>query len=151
MPDDSDKNQWVKRVLGVALRGDAPAPPPEKLLPLWIEAKEKIDDCIGKLQQEFLATEDEDLKAIVDMGLYGVTEGENVHLMAALREADANPTPDTMSDLLDAVEDYESFLDGARIVTLLEDENAFTPVPFKKVLKPALARIGHIAEAFARA
>ena len=135
----AEQAAWVERVLGVKA-GDAAraAGPWTQVMPIWRDAKETVDGDITKLQAKLKATGDDDLEQIAEYGLYGATTGEAVRLMAALRDADAqNGAPDARAKLADAVDDYRSFLDGAPIVDLLE-ENDWQNVPLRRVLGKAL-------------
>src|SRR5271168_3178058 len=96
MPDSPAKQDWVLRVLGIALPPLAPAAPttaptappprPPDLLPLWVAAKEQMDSAISQLQDALKATGDADLQQIAEFGLHGVTRNQNVQMMVALRE-----------------------------------------------------------------
>jgi len=130
---------WVERVLGIRAGGAArPAGPWTQVLPIWRDAKETVDRDITRLQASLKAVGDDDLDQIAEYGLYGVTTGEAVRLIAALHDADAKGgAPDARAKLSRALEDYRGFLDGAPIVDLLE-RNDWHPVPLRKVLGGAL-------------
>jgi hypothetical protein len=141
MANPAEQAKWVERVLGFSL----PPPPAAArkrpaLLPVWVAAKDRVDGAIGKLQDELRSREDEALDAIVNFGLYGVTTGQSVALMAALRDADAAGTPEAYAKAVDAVVDFREYLEGAPIVGLLEN-NPFAPVPLRATLNPVLAAL----------
>lgn len=142
---DAAQQAWVLRVLGIG--GEAtPGGPRPKLLPIWMEAKETVDAGIDKLQSALRAEADEDLEQIAEFGLFGASEGENVRLMVALREADGG-NPKGLEKVLDAVEDYEAFLDGAPIIDLIEDNPFGVKVPLRQTLGAALKELRSLASA----
>jgi hypothetical protein len=141
---DERQREWIARVLGVACgEGLASAPRP-KLLPIWVAAKDEIDSAITRLQEALVATRDDDLLQIAEYGLYGATGGENVALMAALREADAGDD-EALQRVRDAARDYQAFLAGAPMVQLVEENPFGVPVPLRKRLGDALAELERLA------
>jgi hypothetical protein len=144
---EASQDDWVRRVLGVdidAATGKSAAPRP-KLLPIWVQAKEKADIGIGKLQDALREFDDDDLETIREFGLYGASTGEAVGLMAALREADGQGSEAAYDKVVDAVEEFRDFLDGATIVDLMESNPFGVQVPLRSVLGPALKDIARIA------
>jgi len=123
MADDQAGREWVQRVLGVALSGAGGTGRKASFLAIWRDAKESVDAAIGALAGELRATGDPDLERIAEFGLFGLTEGEGVALMAALREADANPAR-AQGRLTGAIGKYREFLAGSQVVTLI-DRNPF--------------------------
>ncbi len=146
MSDSTDRNDWISRVLGFDLGAGKTAGPAPKLLPIWIDAKERVDVSIGKLQDALRAAADDDLNQIAEFGPYGVTEGESVRLMVALREADSG-AEGGRAKVLDAVDDYRDVLDGAPIVDLLENNAFGVVVPLRKTLGAALSELERLAAA----
>ncbi len=146
MSDTTEQRDWIKSVLGIDLSAGKTVGPRPKLLPIWIDAKERVDTSIGKLQDALRAADDDDLAQIAEFGLYGVTEGESVRLMVALREADSG-AEDGREKVLDAVSDYRDFLDGAPIVDLLENNAFGVVVPLRKTLGTALSELERLAAA----
>ena len=140
MAGTTEQADWIHRVLKVAVAGAGKTAwtPKGPLLPIWVAAKESADDGIGKLQDALRGQDDDDLNTIVEFGLYGATTGQAVKLMAALRNADAQPSPGTYSKVADAVEDFRDFLDGAPIVDLIEENPFGVAVPLRRTLLPAL-------------
>jgi hypothetical protein len=149
MPDSLAKQDWVLRVLGVALppltvtapttAPTAPAPRPADLLPLWVAAKEQVDSAISQLQDALKTTGDVDLQQIAEFGLHGVTRNQNVQIMAALREMAAG-TPAGPEKLAAAVDDFRELLAGP-LPDLLEDTPFGVTVPLRTILRPALDRL----------
>lgn len=148
MADDTNKWDWMQRVLGVS--GETPrapaAGPRPKLSPIWMEAKEEVDAGISRLQDALRQTADDDLLQIAEYGLYGATQGESVKLMAALRVADGG-SDEGLAKVLDAVSDYRDFLDGAPIVELIEDNPFGVKVPLRRTLGAALDELERLASA----
>lgn len=123
MATDAEKRSWVLQVLGIDPARLAGAPTRGGYLAIWRDAKESVDDALSALQKRLRATGDPDLVRIAEFGLYGASDGENVALMAALREAEADP--DNAADILaDAIEDYRDFLADSDAITLI-DRNPF--------------------------
>lgn len=138
---DDEKDAWVSRVLGITL-GAAPAAAQTgvsaPLLPLWTAAKDRADAGIAQLQAALRAADDDDLEQIAEFGLFSVTQGQAVKLIAALLEADAAPSPATHGKLRTALDNYRDFLDGAPIVDLVEDNPFGVSVPLRATLGAAL-------------
>jgi hypothetical protein len=145
MSDSPEKRAWITRVLGFSFAktqgGGRPRP---KLLPIWMDAKERVDSGIEKLQHALRDADDEDLAQIAEFGLYGATEGETVRLMAALREADTG-ADGALDKLREAVSDYRDFLEGAPIVDLIEDNPFGVAVPLRHTLGAALDELERAA------
>jgi hypothetical protein len=144
---DNAKQEWVRRVLGVAIAsgpGGGEWMPSTPLLPIFVEAKETVDQGIGKLQDKLRELEDDDFDQIVEFGLYGATTGQTVELMAALRDAGRGGER-ARQRLVDAVHDYQDFLEGAPIVDLIEDNPFGVPVPLRRTLGDALKELERLA------
>lgn len=119
----------------------------EPLLPIWLEAKEQADQGIGRLQDTLRQVDDEDLNTIVDYGLYGATTGQSVKLMAALRDADHEGSPEALANVLRAVDAFRDFLAGAPIVDLIEENEFGVNVPLRQTLGAALDQLERLATA----
>ncbi len=153
MADETAKQDWVLRVLGVDIAagapgtgGAAPTGPRPRLTPIWIDAKEEVDAGISQLQNALRNTGDEDLEQISEFGLFGASSGENVALLTALREADSG-AEDGLEKVRDAVADYEDFLAGAPIIDLIENNPFCVAVPLRKTLGAALKELEKLAKA----
>lgn len=147
MASERTKKEWVSTVLQVDFgprRATAPGPRP-KLLPIWTDAKDRADAFIGKLQDALREQEDDDLTSIAEFGLYGVTTGQAVRLMAALRDADSKGSVEAYEAVREMVEDYQDYLDGAPIVDLVENNPFGVPVPLRATLEPALDELERLA------
>lgn len=145
MTTDPGKDTWVRTVLGVVVDPNAPAGPRDKLLPIWMSAKETADAGIDALQTALRDRDDEDLDAIAEYGLYGATTGQAVRLIAALRDADGAGTVGAYAKVRNAVDDFRDFLDGAPIVELMENNPFGVQVKLRATLGPALEQISRIA------
>ncbi|MDE2007213.1 MAG: hypothetical protein KGI51_11645, partial [Rhodospirillales bacterium] len=120
-----EKRAWVARVLGV--RMPVPGGPRAEgpMLPMWLDAKDRVDGAIGKLQSALRGFKDPDLDRIAEMGLNGVTGRASVGLMVALREADAPGAGEGQRrKLATAVAAYRAFLSDSPVVGLI-DANPF--------------------------
>jgi hypothetical protein len=147
MPDAASQ-EWVKRVLGIDLPGAAQGGAVKRgapLMPIWLAAKEEVDTGIGKLQDALRQSDDEDLHAIAEFGLYGATRGQTVQLMAALTDADKSHSPEALAKVVNAVDDFRDFLDGAPIVDLIENNPFGVAVPMRQTLGAALAELARHA------
>jgi hypothetical protein len=141
MSGTKEQIAWIARVLGVAIDGAASGPPPEPFLPVWTAAKEVADSGIGRLQSALRQEDDPDLAQIAEYGLHHATSGRMNRLTVALREADGDPTPQTLSKLAGAISDFRDFLDGAPIVRLMEDNPFGVAVDLRATLGAALTKI----------
>lgn len=145
MADETAQRAWIKRVLGTEFPVRAAAKQVPPLMPIWRDAKEAVDAGIGKLQDALRAEDDEDLQVIVDFGLFGIGKQENVRLMAALLDADKAGTAGALAKVVDAVEDYQAFLEASPVVALLERNPFGVAVPMRRTLGGALAEIARHA------
>lgn len=86
--------EWVSRVLGIA---PLAAPVAGDFASRWSQARsryeaasETVDSQIGKLQQALRASPDEDLQAIGEFGLNGITGNHRVRIMAGMRDVESS-------------------------------------------------------------
>ncbi len=150
MADGADKQEWVKRVLGIDVFGAAEpganvaarSMPP--LLPIWNEAKDRVDAGLEKLQAAMRNDEDEDVRFIGQYGLLGIGGVQNVALIAALMEADKSGTPSARAKVQKAVAAYGGFLNNP-VIELVESNGLGVSVPLRAILGPALAAIAQHA------
>jgi hypothetical protein len=84
------REQWLRRVLGVAIPppGRAAAPAAKKLLPIWQSAKGEVDDQLNALAAVFRRSGHPVAEAIADQGLPMLTGRAFVGLTAALFDYD---------------------------------------------------------------
>ncbi|MDE2005734.1 MAG: hypothetical protein KGI51_04135 [Rhodospirillales bacterium] len=120
-----------------------PAPPrlripTRPLLPIWISKKEELDGAIDRLQRALRDDGDEGLLRIAEYGLYKVTEGNSVRLMAALREADTAKSTEAVAKANAAVAAFRSFLASSPGVDIIENNPVDVAVPVRKTLGEAL-------------
>lgn len=111
---DAVKDKWIIQALGFHV---PPPPGIADLLPIWRNAKDEVDAGIERLRRALRDTEDEDLAVIADLGLGGLSGGESVALMVALREG-------ARDKLRDASVAFRKFLTKDEAVELI-DENPF--------------------------
>jgi hypothetical protein len=123
MADEAAMRSWVLRVLRVDPASGGKNTPQNGYLAVWRDAKDSVDTALGTLSKRLRTTGDPDLERIAEYGLYGASEGENVALMAALREAEADPKKGAEA-LAKAIEDYRDFLAESEAITLI-DKNPF--------------------------
>ncbi len=96
MPD-AVRDEWVRRVLGVALP-DAGAPVDRSVvhgaLKAWREASETVDAQVAQLQALLRNSDDPDLREISEFGMAALSGGNRTGLMAAAMELErADPPP----------------------------------------------------------
>ncbi len=145
MANETDKTAWVLRVLGLDLGGArriAPEGPPVRLLPVWVAAKDGVDDAIGALQAALRQQGRPGLRMIADAGLSAVTDGASVGMMVALREFDAAPgSAKAKAKLADAAGVFRKFLAGDKVVALLADNPFGVALPLRETFGKALDTI----------
>lgn len=112
--------------------------PTQKLLPIWIAKKEELDGAIDRLQRALRDDGDEGLLRIAEYGLYKVTEGNSVRLMAALREVDATKSNEAVAKAYAAVAAFRTFLASSSGVDIIENNPVDVPVPVRETLRAAL-------------
>jgi len=130
--------------------GAAPTPPPEAevpphvpLLPLWLGAREQADAGIVQLQEAFRETGRTGLRLVAEYGIQGLTEGQGVAMMVALREYDAQPNaPRARQRLEKALAGFRLFLDEqAALLEALERNPLGVGVALRRPLAAALDAI----------
>ena len=139
MADRQQQTEWVQRVLGIDTA--QAARPGTPVSPIWTDAKEDIDAGISQLQATLNQSGDPDLVQIAKFGLNGATNGQSVKLMAALRDADTAGTPQARAKLVAAADAFRTFLEGDRLVALIEGNPFGVSVPIRKRLGAALDEI----------
>ena len=100
----------------------------DKLLPVWIEAKELVGTQISQLQSMLRATKLPLFMGIADKGLNSLTQRFQVGLQVALTHFDSASTPEAKtkakSALSGKVADFRDFVESHPALPLL-DENPF--------------------------
>lgn len=134
-------------------RKEAPdASSSEDVLEIWRDAKETVDEGISKLQDLLRGQDHPVLARIADMGLNGVTEGNQTALVKALFEFNAATGADKSKrskDLQAQVGAYAEFLSSSPIVALVEDNPMGIAVPIRATLGSALRKISSTCKAAA--
>lgn len=110
-------------------------------LAIWIAAKETADEGISELQAALRGFGHPDLDRIVEHGLYGATEGNQVALNRVLREYNAAPGPETAERLKAQVAEFRSFLASSTLIKLCEKNPFGVKVEIARPLGEALDRI----------
>ncbi len=147
---DPAKDAWVQRVLGVSLNKSSAAPAPGRaspaanMLPIWLDAKETIDDAISKLQAQMRDVPHPLLARVADQGLSGLTGRLRVGLQVALTEYDraaSTDRPTLVPKVQSALAAFRTFLDTDRVIPLLERNPFQVPVTIRATLGAALDTI----------
>lgn len=151
MAGSEQQNAWMLEVLNITISNTAAAngADPEqatgasldKLLPVWMDAKESTDQGISQLQRALMNTNDPDLMQIAEYGLNGATDRQMTKLVVALREVDGEATPQARATLASAVVSFREFLDGSPITQLIEDNPFGIAIPIRQTLGSALDQI----------
>jgi hypothetical protein len=154
--DDGKKHAWIARVLGIELAGqtsgipEPPPPPPPPgtakrpapLLPIWIDASQRVNEAIEALRQALLADGDPDLRDIAELGLNDILDTETEPVVAALRGVDAAPrSAKARAAANKAAAQFRAYLSGDEVVALIEDNPLKVQVPLRRILVSALDTI----------
>lgn len=143
------QREWVARVLGLTLpaRGkDSGATTAserlDKARDTWDEAISRVDNQIAALQTVLRNSGDDDLKAIADFGLAGVTGNHKVRLAAALHEARTG-TLDEAAALrtADLVADFRKHIASDPRVKACDDNPFGVSVAIRATLDQPLAML----------
>ncbi len=142
------QSEWVRRVLGFSFGASSEGTKSAgAMMPVWMQAKEAVDAGLDKLHTALRRTGDEDLIQIADYGLYGVTQGQSVKLMAALTDADRSGTPEAKQRVVKAAQNFRNYLDGAPVVDMIERNPFGVSVNMRQTLGAALAELQKMAAA----
>lgn len=155
MPASEAQREWVRRVLGfdladpTAAAGAAARTAPSgrgDTLAVWRDAKDAVDGKLEALARELRSYDDEDLDAIAEFGLFGLTGGgEAVALTRALMEyggAAAGERRAAADALREAVAGFRSaVLEGNPAVELVDDNPFGVDVALSATLGDALQQI----------
>lgn len=139
---DSDRRDWLKRVLGIEI---GPARDAVAVLLIWQEAKESVDTRLEALAAALRSHQDPDFDYVADHGLFGLTgAGETVGLMAAMTgfdKAASDALPAAVIELRAALNRYRSGFDASPIADLIDDNPFGVAVRLRETINNALRRI----------
>ncbi len=147
MVHDPKKDEWVQRVLGVAIAGPEPAPTGsgvggvEAAFHTLTDGFERVGNQITRLQAELRASEDPSLQAIAEFGLNALTKGARVKLMAAVMPIVSGTSGDVGADVAKARKQVAELL---KLLVVDRKIRAFDGNPFgvdvaiASTLKPRL-------------
>jgi hypothetical protein len=128
----------------------APTPAAVDVLKIWRDAKESVDEGISKLQTALRGQNQPVLARIADMGLNGVTDGNQTALTKALFDYKAASAADrsTFAKALQAqVGTYAQFLGSDPVLSLVENNPFGIAVPIRSTLGTALRQIATACKA----
>lgn len=139
----NEQMEWVRRVLGVKI-GDAGAAESAeavgRALLEWRAVSDLVDNQIARLQATLRGSDDEELAAIAEFGLNGVTGNHKVPLLAALMGASAGNAGDR-AKLPGIVLAFRNYLENDEAVEAC-DENPFgVTVSIRQSLVAALKQV----------
>ena len=149
---DGAKRAWVARVLGVAMpqagaaqRGAAANGGFAAARAAWSSAVEQVDGQITALQAALRQSGDNDLRAIAEYGLNGVTGNHKVRLMAALQDIGTGPaSPRAAATAIAVITPFRAHLASDERVAVC-DENPFgVAVAIRATLDPPLAALQRV-------
>lgn len=130
------------------------SPGPGNPVDIWLDARAEVGADIRMLQAELYAYDDPNLERIADQGLDGVTEGNNVRLMAALttynaavRAGDDDARRKAAAAVVASADTFSAFLASDPIIALCEDNPFGKAVSIVAPLEAALKDIRTAVEA----
>lgn len=119
---------------------------------IWTEASERADAQIAALQDALRESDDEDYRAIAELGLNAVTGGHKVRLMAALCEVNgAAPDPARLTAARKAADAFIDHLSSDPRVDAMDSNELGVPVSIAQTLIPALEELDGALARLARA
>lgn len=142
----------VQQGLKSAPAEPATAAPDADPLSIWNAAKEATDGAISALQNKIRQFPDPDLERIAEMGLNGITQGNQTALMKHLMEfqnVDADARPKAAAALQAQCAQYRAFLADSTLITLCEQNPFGVTVDLRNHLGKALDQIDQAAAAAA--
>jgi hypothetical protein len=140
--------QGLKSTTAQSESAEADADP----LTIWNAAKEATDGAISALQSKIRQFPDPDLERIAEMGLNGITQGNQTAMMKQLfefRQVDATARPKAAAALQAQCNEYRTFLADSALITLCEQNPFGVTVDLRKPLGKALDQIERVAAAAA--
>jgi hypothetical protein len=154
----SPHDDWVRRVLDVALPASRPAAGIEDFrrdwrdaVGIWQDAIDSVDGQMARFAGALRGTGDPWLERIADFGLNAVTGNHKVRLMAALLDvgaADRQGLAARIAAARKAIGAFASHLGTSEKVAACDGNTLGVPVSIRATLGPALKKL---ADAMARA
>jgi len=148
---DPAKRDWVKRVLGLdagPAKGGSPLQQVLAARAVWEDAIGIVDAQIGDLQKLLRSSRDDELKAIAEFGLPGVTGGHKVRLTAALMEAKAGTlSPKAAGKAAAVVDSFRKHIANDPRVEACEKNPGRVKVAIRATLDGPLAQLGEALRA----
>ncbi|GAA0598243.1 hypothetical protein [Caenispirillum bisanense] len=108
----------------------------------YLDATDEINAQISALQAALKRSDDEELEAIAEFGLNGVTGNFRVPMMAAMRDLEGARGADVKkaaTKLLDAIGKFRAHIDGSEEIEAVDDNPFGVKVSIRKTLGGALA------------
>ncbi len=108
----------------------------------YLDATDEINAQISALQAALKRSDDEELEAIAEFGLNGVTGNFRVPMMAAMRDLEGARGADVKkaaTKLLDAIGKFRAHIDGSEEIEAVDDNPFGVTVSIRKTLGGALA------------
>jgi hypothetical protein len=121
-----------------------------RLLDIWQQAKDTLNDQVSRLQSALRGRNNPDLLVIADKGLNGFTRRLQVGLQVALMNYDSvqgDARAQAKSRVLALVAEWRQFLQGDRFIQLIERNPFGVSVTIRATLGAALDRIGQQSNA----
>ena len=117
-------------------------------LVIWRDTKESIDEGISLLQTQLKSHAHPDMRNIAELGLNGITQGNQAAMMKALMEfnkAPADQKSTAADNLLGQVETYRGFIKSNKVIALCENNPFGIDVSVVAPVNAALDRITRAA------
>ena len=149
---DAGATVQALKELSNALKAAPEATQSVDVLEIWRDAKESVDEGITKLQAKLRDNDDPTLSRIADLGLNGVTEGNQTALAKALFEFKAASGADKAKcakALESQVATYAKFLASDPVLDLVENNPFGVSLPLRSTLGTALRQIAQACKAAA--
>lgn len=127
-----------------AALADGPVARGPATLPIWRDARDSVNDQLGRLQDAMRNHGMPLFARIADKGLNGITETRLVRLQAGLMDLDAaadEARPQAAAKVRAAVGEMRAFLSSNPVLPLLEANPLKVPVTLRTTLGEALDRI----------
>lgn len=109
----------------------------------WADARDAVSVSLESFRSKLSAEDDPNLKRIAEHGLSGITDGNNVALMAALfgyNTSSSTDRPKNAKIVQQRIDEYRKFLASSSLITLCEN-NPFGQIDIRGPLKIALDKL----------